>query len=347
MIIFLRPCLYPLCAQLPSSINPRPPPPEGRKPAPAALRALVRECIEGKFPLNAVSDAYVKLPEGSGAPSRFVPSSKVVAKAQAYENLRQRGGSIDDATRCDLLVRKHLIQRDLVLLYNPGVILVMATPWSLELAREHGVNFVTTDAKVDTVTGARIKWTSIRCKKGPLALWIAPEENSETIEMGATALAVNLRCSQPGCSHSVITSWAHGSYCRTLSCQRWWRPSFCIDKHIPSFRGLAAAGYGHAFLCDFHGFKCIGDFLSSIGVRGAAADASSWAFRLIKRAASRDQAFDLRDDFVRFHVRHAGSSDQRLWNLEQAEQIVSYNDKCWMYPNTILNAWIDADGLSQ
>ena len=35
----------------------------------------------------------------------------------------------------------------------------------------------------------------------------------------------------------------------------------------------------------------------------------------------------------------------RLWTLEDAEHVMEYVDKCWMYPDFIRLAWIDALGL--
>eukprot|EP00964_Phaeocystis_antarctica_P135749 scaffold100108_cov87-Phaeocystis_antarctica.AAC.1 len=50
----------------------------------------------------------------------------------------------------------------MVLYYTPGYMLVLSTPWALERAADEGRHMVGSDAKVDTVSGEKSKWSSIR-----------------------------------------------------------------------------------------------------------------------------------------------------------------------------------------
>ena len=106
-----------------------------------------------------------------------------------------------------------------MLLYVPGHILVLSTPWALERARTDCKLMVASDAKVDTVAGVVSKWSSIRTKTArglsvPLTVWISPEENSTTVEEGATALAVNVACDKPDCDHAFIIEYGRGGSIR-------------------------------------------------------------------------------------------------------------------------------------
>ena len=335
---------------VPSAMQMVPPPHNGLKPMPAALAKLRGECVAGKLPTVAVNDAIASLGEGAERNTRLAPPARVVAGLKKRAKRKQRGGSMDDATRIDQLVRRHLIQRGCVLLYQPGVQLVLTTRWALERARTDGRAFITTDAKVDTVKGIRSKWTSVRCKterglSAPVGVWIAPDETNERIQHGIMALRRNMRCTSPTCSHTLTeVHRPDGSYERWLSCDLWWEPAVCIDKHLPSFNGLMAAGLGRLFLCDWHGYKCFDSRLVELNILGDAADQINWAFRLLKRARTDAQSFDLRDAIAIFLVRQAALPG-RLWTLELAEQLMDYIDKCWMYPAMIRLAWIDALGL--
>ena len=337
-------------AHVPSTMQMIPPPLNGLKPMPDALRKLKDECVRGKLPTVAVNEAVASLGEGAERNTRIAPPARVVAGSKERAKRKQRGGSMDDATRIDQLVRRHLIHRSMVLLYAPGVQLVLSTPWALERARTDGRAFIVTDAKVDTATGIRSKWTSIRGKTDrglsvPFAVWIAPDEPSERIECGTMALRRNMRCLSSTCPHTVIEEYhPDGSYTRRLSCELWWEPAVCIDKHLPSFNGLVAAGLSRLFLCDWHGFNCFDSRLVELNILGAAADQINWAFRLLKRAKTDAECFNLRDALAVFLVRQAAMPG-RLWTLEDAEHVMEYVDKCWMYPDFIRLAWIDALGL--
>jgi hypothetical protein len=118
------------------------------------------------------------------------------------------------------------------------------------------------------------------------------------------------------------------------------------DKHLPSFNGFRDAGYGWRSLCDFHALKCFEEKLKDLGIKGDSAVLLVWAFRIIKRAESVAKAFRLRDGFVRIVIAQAELA-QPLWTLETAEQIISYLDRCWMYPQFILESWLDAKALTQ
>jgi hypothetical protein len=331
-----------------------PPPLSGLTAAPSVKAKLKREVVGGQTPTVVVNNAAteLELPEGSSSNSRFVPPAAVVARAAKSVRRAQRGGSMSDVTRVDLLVRCQLVQRQLVLLYIPGHILVLSTPWALERARTDGKLMVASDAKVDTVAGVVSKWSSIRTKTArglsvPNAVWISPEENGTTVEEGATALAVNVACDKPDCDHAFIIEYrSDGSIHMRRRCKRWYAPAVCIDKHLPSFHGFQAAGYGWRSLCDFHGFKCQEEKLKGMSILGDDAILLTWAFRLIKRADSVDKAFELRDAYVLVVIAEAERAQPR-WTLEDAEELVSYLDKCWMYPRYILESWIDAKGLTQ
>ena len=320
-----------------------------RVPMPVALRQLRHECAKGEFPSRAVNAAVASLGEGAPRQTRLAPPAHVLAGCKARDKRRARGGSMDDATRIDKLVRCHLIQRGMILLYLPGVQLVLTTPWALEQARL--ARMISTDAKVDTVTGVRSKWTSIRFKtrrglSAPGCVWIAPDETAETIERGTNALACNLRCNEASCPHTALETYgADGRYERRLCCSRWWFPSVVIDKHIPSFHGLRAAQLSDIVLCTYHGVSCFDSRLAELGFTDKAADMANWGFRLLTRAGTDAQSFDLRDALACFLVRHAAMPD-RLWTLAQAEELIEYVDKCWMYPDMIRLAWIDATRLA-
>ena len=92
--------------------------------------------------------------------TRFSPAMSAVANGVKRERRKERGGSMDDATRVHQLVAS-IVQRGMVLYYKPSEQLVLATPFSLEMARRFGRNMIVTDAKVDTTMG-RSFWSSIR-----------------------------------------------------------------------------------------------------------------------------------------------------------------------------------------
>ena len=193
-----------------------PPPLDGLKPAPSLKAELARKVARGTdTPTSAVNAAAADLPSGATPNSSFVPPTKVVARVAKSLRRAERGGTLPDPVRLDLLVRSHLVQRQMVLLYEPGQMLVLSSPALLEMAC--GAKMVSSDAKIDTVAGVQSKWSSIRGKtlcglSAPFAVWIGPEENQETIRQGAVALAVNVRCSRSSCDHALrITYGGDGS----------------------------------------------------------------------------------------------------------------------------------------
>lgn len=333
---------------VPSGMQMIPPPADGLKPMPAALRGLRNECAKGELPTRVVNAAVAALGEGAERNTRLAPPARVLAGCKERDKRKARGGSMDDATRIDELVRRHLIHRGMVLLYKPGEQLVLATAWGLEQARS--ARMISIDAKCDTVTGIRSKWVSVRFKtarglSAPGCVWITPEEPAETVTLGICALQCNMRCNVPSCPHTLIeTHGGDGHYERRLSCQLWWLPPAVLDKHIPSFNGLRSAGLMRLFLCAWHGYNCFDSRLIEIGFTDKAADIANWGFRLLTRAATDEKSFDLRDALACMLVRHAAMPD-RLWTLDQAEELIEYIDKCWMYPNMIRLSWIDAPRL--
>ena len=267
------------------SAQPVPPPLKGLKPMPEVLNQLARDVAGRLYPSVAVNNSVATLGEGVERNTRLAPPARAVAGRAARNKRKDRGGSMDDFSRSDVLVRTHLIQRDNILFYRPGEQLVLTTAWALERARTDGARMVTTDAKVDTVTKIRSKWSSFRAVTPsglsvPLVVSISPDETAETIERFTTALARNVQCHDPTCPHTVIEKHgADGSYERSLICVRDWYPACCLDKHIPSFNGLTAAGLTQLFLCDYHGYMCFDVGLIKLGILGQASDQINWAFR--------------------------------------------------------------------
>lgn len=156
-----------------------------------------------------------------------------------------------------------------------------------------------------------------------------------------------MACDKPDCDHAFIIEYGRGGSIRMRRrCTRWYAPAVCIHKHLPSFHGFEAAGYGWRSLCDFHGFKCQEEKLKNMSILGDDAILLTWAFRLIKRSDSVDKAFELRDAYVEVVIAEAERAQPR-WTLEDAEELVFYQDRCWMYPRYILESWIDAKGLTQ
>ena len=135
-----------------------------------------------------VNNTMSEQPEGSEHNSAWVPPSYVVANAAKSARRAQRGGSMADGERVDLLVRTQLVQRQLVLLYIPGYILVLSSPWCLERARTEGRHMICSDAKVDTVTGERSKWSTIR-RRSPYAGGLFTFQNT----LATSPLATDLR----------------------------------------------------------------------------------------------------------------------------------------------------------
>ena len=113
---------------VPSGVQLIPPPLNGLKPIPSVLVLLRAECLDGKLPTIAVNSAVAALGEDADRNTRLAPPARVLAGCKKSSKRAERGSSMDDATRIDVLVRQHLIQRGMVLLYLPG-------PWGA--ARAH------------------------------------------------------------------------------------------------------------------------------------------------------------------------------------------------------------------
>ena len=177
-----------------------------------------------------------------------------------------------------------------------------------------------------------------------MAVWISPVEDAETVGLGAETLAINVPCSAPNCDHAFfVTYGADGSIRMRRRCIRWYAPAVCLDKHLPSFKGFERAGYGWRSLCRFHAPKCFEEKLKDLGIKGDGASALVWGFKLLQRSLTVTKAFELRDAFVTAIIAQA-ARPQPLWTFETAEELVNYIDRCWMYPEYILLAWIDANG---
>ena len=111
------------------------------------------------------------------------------------------------------------------------------------------------------------------------------------------------------------------------------------------------------------------DIGDTIGITGDPARELTWAFRILRHALSDNVAFALRDEFARFLAGRAGAADAP-WTCEQAQQvratkllllytccldvlsktfpgcqIIDYIDRCWLYPDTIRRAFIEAGKL--
>ena len=239
-----------------------PPPPNGLKTAPHVTARLARHCIDGIFPTVAVNNEAKNLGALNGVSStRFLPPTKVLSARVKRERREERGACITDLHRVDRLVREVLIQRQLVLYYVPGEILVLSTPFLLERAHCDGQNFVVSDAKVDTVAGLQWKWSSIRGKSDidhmsitlPYVVWMAPNENRETVALGATALRNAVRCSDPECDHAFQLEYnfdGRGGFKMTRSrCTPSFSPAVGLDKHMPSYQGFRAAGCARQSFC--------------------------------------------------------------------------------------------------
>lgn len=341
----------------------QPPPLDGLRAAPHVKLALARECVQGRNkPTDAANTADTELIALGATPnSCFAPPARVISRAAKSLRRKERGGSMNDGTRVDLLVRTHLVQRQQVLLYVPGQILVLSSPWALEVARTDGADMVVSDAKNDTVKGVQSKWSSIRTKtacglSAPLAVWIGPHETAETIRMAATALALNVACKKASCDHAFIVTYGSDDQSIRMHRRCWvqpagppkstYGPSVGIDKHMPSFRGFELAGYGWRSLCDYHCFVCFEEKLKGLGILGDAAVEVVWAFRLVKRSLWKSQAFKMRDEFAKFVVKRS-TQPRKPWTLKQAQEIVGYLDRCWMYPDFILLSWIDSQAITQ
>ena len=177
-----------------------PPSTQGLKTVPSVMRAAAARCVGGKeTPMTAGDQDATKLPIGQSN-SRWVPPQRALQRVVKEERRAERGGSMDDASRCHLLVTKYLIQMGMVLCYQPGHILIMGTKHSLNIGRvrmtsalphmmrtthrrtthrrmttpllrsqEEGRYTVVTDAKADTSQG-RSKWSSLRSRRWPISV---------------------------------------------------------------------------------------------------------------------------------------------------------------------------------
>ena len=229
-------------------------------------------------------------------------------------------------------------------------IVVLASGWSLGMAREHS-RLLGTDCKHDTSAG-RSMWSSARVATPtgwvPTIAWIAPTENNALIAAALLVLAENVACHDATCQHSVQEEWGkqgHGSYRRRLECVRWYQPRVCCDKHVPTLKAVESTDYGDPIFDGYHSYHCVGDKLNKIGIHDKAAIEVMWLFRLWTRSANDGQAVAMRDSLVR-HTLDRAEADLPPWTLEQALLFIDYFDKCWHLPVTIRRAQIDQCRLS-
>jgi hypothetical protein len=229
-----------------------PPPLSGLATAPSVKASLGLAVVGGEKPTTAVNNAAAAMPEGSASNSRYVPPARVVARTAKSQRRAQRGGTKSDAMRVDLLIRAQLVQRQLVLLYRPGIILVLATPWSLERARVDGKDMLAYDCKVDTVAQVPSKWSSFRGRtprdlSAPFGTSISPKEDNTTVCMGAIALADNVACSEANCDHAFFVDYgADGSIRMRRRCKRWFKPAVCIVRGTVQTQAIPTCPPAHA-----------------------------------------------------------------------------------------------------
>ena len=100
---------------VPDGVTHIPPPLTGLRVAPSIRRQVITDCLGRDTPGTSINKLEEQLPQGPSN-SRFLPPAKAVSQVVKHTRRVQRGGSIDDATRLDRLVRQHLIQRAYVLL---------------------------------------------------------------------------------------------------------------------------------------------------------------------------------------------------------------------------------------
>ena len=125
--------------------------------------------------------------------------------------------------------------------------------------------------------------------------------------------------------HSVVETWdPDGSYRRHRVCKRFIYSWICSDKHLPTFRAAAAAGFKGTLLDLYHGHHAVSNFLLTIQVKGYPAAAFGWAFRLWQRSGSDAKASAMRNQLVSFILSHVeqssggdASSEQKVGAKEQ------------------------------
>ena len=338
-------------AHTPAGVVPLPPPPRGRRVAPHLKSALAAQCLSGAHPVQAVNRASAALGAHPQTSSRFVPPAIVAARAVKIERRKDRGNAPTDEMRVDALVREHLIQQQCVLLYEPDGILVLTSPAALEAAFRSGNRDVASDAKVDVVTGQKVKWSTIRGRSQhgrwvPFVIWISEHENTETVTAAARAQRSAVRCSDAQCTHDwQCTYGAGGRFKMERVCVKSYVPRrVCVDKHMPSIAGFRAV-FGTVSLCTFHVFRCVEDKMKKLGIKGWKARQLAWAFRLIKRARTHAHAGAIFKEVVLFVMGGVIAQPEALWTYEQACEFVDYLRRCWMYPHYMRMAWIDASGI--
>ena len=338
---------------VPTGVIPMPPPPRGRRVAAHVKAEMAKQCLGGSLPVQVVNSASAALGAHPQTSSRFVPPAAVASRAVKLERRTDRGTAPTDELRVDQIVRERLIQRQCVLLYEPGGILVLTSPAALEAAFESGRRDVASDAKVDVVTGMKVKWSTIRGRsvRGgrwvPFIIWISEHENTETVTAAARALRNAVRCSDPACMHDwQCTFSSSGSFKmeRTCAIKSYAPRHVCVDKHMPSIAGFRAV-FGTISLCTFHVFRCVDDKLKKLGIKGWKAQQLMWAFRLIKRARSHAHADEIFKEVVVFILGGTITQPEPLCTFDEASKFIDYLRRCWMYPQYMRMAWIDASGI--
>ena len=294
---------------VPAGVAPVPPAQNALRIAPSVKREMVDKCVHGRdTPTSAVNQLQGEMKRakkggsGSASPSmfnsRFNPRVSVVRSAVGAERSDGRGGredaSLGDWARSNLFVTSQAMPRGLVLYYDPlsatSGLVVFATEESLLLAREYGQTIGSTDCKHDTVRDCRSMYSSYRVRTPwgwfLVSVWIGPNEVVITIELALKAIACNVPCSDPNCSHPVTERWENGIYKRWRACAPCFKPWVATDKHMPTYTAIEAAGFAGSVLDAFHGFRAYDEKLLSLQIRDSPAVAAAGAFRLWTRSES-------------------------------------------------------------
>ena len=302
-------------AHVPAGDTAVPPAQNALRMAPMVKRDLVQKCVHGKdTPESALGQLQGELKraktameqqseeDGGGKVSmynsRFNPSRRAVGTAVEGCTLEQRGGRVDTALgdwpRSNLFITSQAMPRGLVLYFDPlsasSGLVVFATEESLQFARDYGQNIGSTDCKHDTVRDCRSMYSSYRVRTPwgwfLVAVWIGPNEVVITIKLALKAIACNVPCSDPNCSHPVSERWENGIYQRWRQCAPVFKPYIATDKHMVTYTAIEEAGFTGPVLDAFHGYRAYDEKLLGLQIRDSSATAANGAFRLWTRSES-------------------------------------------------------------
>ena len=337
-------------------------PPQGRAVMPHRVAQAANTCMAlNTFPVPVVNNLRKEQGHHPDASTNAQPTVAQVRGSVKRKRRKGRGDSSTDEGRIDELVRTKLIPAQAVLLYRPGEIIVMSAPCALEAAFEGRERPVASDAKVDTVTGGKVKWSTIRGKTRegvwvPYAIWIAEKENAQTVELATRALQKAVRCEDPNCPHTWRKEYKYedddpeqpGSppkliefrmerMCERPAQERFCPAYACVDKHYPSIIGFRKV-FGVVVLCMFHCLRCVDNKLKKMKVLGKAATQMTWAFRLIRCAHSHEHATIIAKSATQCLMRGA-CGDDRMWTVAQAKDFIEYLREWWLFPAWLRATW--------